>query len=452
MKLVGYVRVSRIGGRSGDGYISPSVQREAIEAYAAELGGRIVHFADDQDFGGGSVDRPAFQDALDRIDAGEFDGIVVMKIDRFARSVADGVGIVRRLSDEDKVFASCHERIDLRTPEGRFMATMFFANAELFLDQIKASWQVAKARAIARGVHIGAAPYGYFAVKSQPLRVDPVTGPVVSEVFRRAATEGPSALARYVESRTGRAHRPNVIRRWLRNRIYLGEIRYGELVNTEAHPPLTDEATWQAAQTESGVRYTAPEAFLLSGLVRCANCRYAMGGNTRGGFNRDTPIYRCGRRCGEPSVITAAKVESIVQAAVRGALADLRLEAVEEDADLVALERAAVDAEAELAAFASDLGARRVLGDVGWRDALEARAAARDEAQARLADARALAAASAVELDDLSRHDLRDLLGGMIRAVFVRRGRGDDRVKIMWADSDVALPARDAEPLGPFEW
>jgi hypothetical protein len=50
--------VSRVGGREGEGYISPDVQRESIEAYASELGGSIAAWHDDQDFSGGNTERP----------------------------------------------------------------------------------------------------------------------------------------------------------------------------------------------------------------------------------------------------------------------------------------------------------------------------------------------------------------------------------------------------------
>ncbi len=66
MRLDGYIRVSRVGGREGEGYISPDVQRESIEAYASELGGSIAAWHDDQDFSGGNTERPGFQAMLDR--------------------------------------------------------------------------------------------------------------------------------------------------------------------------------------------------------------------------------------------------------------------------------------------------------------------------------------------------------------------------------------------------
>src|SRR5215207_8594490 len=161
LRLDGYVRVSRVGGRQGEGYISPAVQRESISSYATELGGDIVAWHDDQDQSGGTVERPAFQHVLERLRGGESDGIVVMAIDRFARSVADGAAIVREIVDRGQVFASCQERIDPRTDEGTYMLNMFLNNAELFLNQAKTKWHTSKARAVARGAHIGPTPIGY---------------------------------------------------------------------------------------------------------------------------------------------------------------------------------------------------------------------------------------------------------------------------------------------------
>src|SRR5436190_10912092 len=211
LKLDGYVRVSRVGGRQGEGYISPSVQREAIGKYAAELGGEIVAWHQDEDYSGGSAERPDFQAALERLRSGASDGLVVMKVDRFARSVADGAAIVREIVDAGQVFASCHERIDPRTPEGKYMLTSFLANAELFLDQAKASWWTAKARAVARGAHIGPTPMGYERIpKGEPgsgrLVPHPTYGPAISGLFARAAesAKGDSALAHWMTSRAPR--------------------------------------------------------------------------------------------------------------------------------------------------------------------------------------------------------------------------------------------------------
>jgi len=463
MRLDGYVRVSRVGGREGEGYISPSVQKDAIKQYAKDLKGKIVEWHDDQDYSGGNIERPGFQRCLERLAASESDGVVVMGIDRFSRSTADGYQVVREITDRGQVFASCNERIDPRTPEGSFMLRQFLSNAELFLDQAKARWWTAKARAVARGAHIGPTPIGYQR-KEGCLSPNSIYGPAMTELFTLAAggQHGDSALAQWMTERAprqgGRGWQPSEIRRWLSNRVYLGEVRYGELINEEAHEALTDPATWERCQREAGVQRKAHSKFLLSGLVRCAACRYAMGGQTYGGAKQDTPIYRCTGRggCPEPSVIVAERLEGYVTKLATERLKGLRLEAVKAGAGLGALEREAAEADTEVAAFASDLKARKLLGEEEWTAALEFRVADRNAKTERRDQAHAehQLVSLARNVDDLSDQELRDLLDGMVRHVFVRRRRGagaDERALVVWSDDTREIPVPAPHVSGPFE-
>jgi len=462
LRLDGYIRVSRIGGRSGEGYISPDVQREAIERYAAELSGEIVDWHKDEDYSGGNTERPDFQAALRRLEANETDGIVVMRIDRFSRSTSDGYQIIREIVDRGQVFASCHERIDPRTPEGKFMLRAFLSNAELFLDQTKANWWTAKGRAVARGVHIGPTPIGYQREKSKPLTIHPTYGPAIRKLFKRAATgkHGDSALAQWMTETAPRERgtpwQPSEIRRWLGTRVYLGEVRYGDLVNAEAHPPLTDPEAWERCQREAGTQRKAHSKFLLSGLVRCAHCRYAMGGQTGGGANGKTPVYRCnGRRCDQPSVIKAEPLEGYVRGLVLEHIRGLRLEAAAEGVDLDAVDRDYEEAAMELQAFASDINARRVLGEAGWQDGLAARAADRDAKQQVRDEAFARHRVVDVDVDGLDDAALGDLLRGMVRHVLIRRrprgAKVDDRVLIVWSDDPRVIEVPGPHRSGPFE-
>jgi DNA invertase Pin-like site-specific DNA recombinase len=471
LRLDGYTRVSRVGGRKNEGYISPTVQEEAIEGYARELGGAIVAWHSDEDYSGGNVERPDFQAALERLRAGESDGLVVMKVDRFARSVADGAGIVRDIVEAGQVFASCHERIDPRTPEGKYMLTSFLANAELFLDQAKASWWTAKARAVARGAHIGPTPIGYTRIPkaqegSGKLLPHSVYGPAMSELFHRAAngSGGDSALARWMTERAPRAGgapwQPSEIRRWLKNKVYLGQVSYGDLVNVEAHKPLTDPETWERCQRAPGVQRRAHSRFLLAGLVRCAHCRYSMSGFTYGGTG-STPVYRCTRGkhggCAAPSVVTAARLDDHMRGLVVERLRGLELEAAAEGIDLATIDREHEDAEAELRAFAADLRARSRLGEATWQEMLGKRADDRDAKRERREQAysRTQLVAVARDVDELDHVGLRDLLLGMVRAVFVRRRpRGADvadRVLVVWSDDPQALDLPGPHRSGPFE-
>lgn len=464
--------MSRVGGREGEGYISPAVQREAIEAYARELGGAVVAWHDDQDLSGGNVERPGFQAALTRLRGRDTDGVVVMRIDRFARSVADGAAVVRDIIERGQVFASCHERIDPRTPEGKYMLTSFLANAELFLDQAKASWRTAKSRAVARGAHIGPTPIGYARVpkgeqRSGCLVPDPVYGPAITGLFARAA-EGVSDtdLSRWMTAtaprKGGQPWQSSEVRRWLSNRVYLGEVRYGSLVNAEAHEPLADVESFAGAQRAPGApRAASSRKFLLSGLVRCAWCRYSMGGLSHGGADHATPVYRCGhastRGCTEPSVIVGARLEDHVVGLVRDHLRGLELQAADAGLDLARLDREAGEAEAELETFTLDLGARQQLGEAGWQKALAARVSDRDvkrDARDRAYSTSSLVAV-ARDVDDLDHADLADLLRGMVRYVFVRRRpRGADvadRVLIVWSDDRRLIDVPGPHRSGPFE-
>jgi hypothetical protein len=82
----GYIRVSRVGDRSGESYISPDIQRNALEAWAAERGVELVVHEPEENVSGGTMDRPVFNRIMRRIRAKESGGIVVYKLDRFART------------------------------------------------------------------------------------------------------------------------------------------------------------------------------------------------------------------------------------------------------------------------------------------------------------------------------------------------------------------------------
>lgn len=479
------MRVSRIGGREGEGYISPSIQTEAIERYARELGGEIVAWESDEDYSGGNMERPGFQAILARLRAGETDGIVVKCVDRFARSVADGSAIVREIVGAGQVIALCDERIDPRTPEGSYMLHQFLANAELFLSRIKKTWKTSKSKAIDRGAHIGPTPVGYLKVDpipSKPTHISPVDsaarggptapgvlfphpeiGPAMTELFARAATRqhGDTALARWFTSRSphpsGRVWQPSEIRRWLSSPIYLGEVSYGEHRKQGAHEPLTDHETWERCQREPGVQRRPHSTFLLSGLVRCACCRYAMGGQTYGGHDGGTPVYRCTGRsgCAEPSVIVAARLDRHVEHTARGYLRHLAIEG-HAGANLAVTDREANEAIEEVESFVANTKARRLMGGDAWHKGLEARVSDRDAKVARRAAEFAAHqhAVLARRIEDSDSHDLSDLLA-IVRHVFVRRGRrgapASERSLIVWADDPRAIDIPGPHRSGPFE-
>src|SRR5215203_5633078 len=134
----GYIRVSRRMGRKGAGYISPKVQREAIERWAEYRGVEILEWHVDEDESGGTQDRPGLDAARARALNGETGGIVSWKIDRFSRFTEGGLRDLRLLEDAGARLAFVAEEVDTSGPMGKLVYTMLLAFAEFFLENVKA--------------------------------------------------------------------------------------------------------------------------------------------------------------------------------------------------------------------------------------------------------------------------------------------------------------------------
>src|SRR4051794_3519354 len=93
----GHVRVSQTRGRSGPSFISPSVQRERLEAWCSLYGARLGKVWEELDESGGRADPPMLIAAIERVEAGRSDGIIVARLDRFGRSLRDALEHIDRV-------------------------------------------------------------------------------------------------------------------------------------------------------------------------------------------------------------------------------------------------------------------------------------------------------------------------------------------------------------------
>jgi site-specific DNA recombinase len=449
VNLTAYIRVSRVGGREGDSFISPAVQRERIAAYATAHGHAITDWITDLDESGGKVDRPGFQEALERCEAGDAQGVIVAKLDRFARSSTDAAVAIKRLEAAGCQLVSVADNLDTATPVGRFARTMMLAIAELERERITEAWEDARSRAIGRGVHIArTTPVGYRRDTGGQLVVDPESAPIVVAAFEARAAGAPmSDVAEILGAKSRQAARYTVT-----NRVYLGEVRSGDYLQAGAHEPLVGRALFEAAQhaKSASTPRDGKGGMLLSGLIRCAGCRYSLSAATTVGR------YRCRcDRCEAKASVQAVEVEPLVEAAFMARYADV--EAVQVEDDLSGLEARVADAEAELSAYVQVMRAT----DAGYRAGYDARAADLDTAKRDLADAAAASPAplSSVQLTEhwpgATVAERRELLASAIEAVFIRQGgRGADRVRIVWRGESVELPRRGphGNAVTPFKF
>lgn len=444
-KLDGYIRVSRVAGREGPSYISPSVQREQIERWASYKGVSIGQWHVDEDWSGGASSRPGLDLAVERAVSGQTGGIVSARIDRFSRMTEHGLRDLRRLNEAGARLAFVAEDIDTSSAAGKLVYTIMLAQAEYLLDQIKAQWVAAKTRAVARGAFIGPTPLGYRRREDGTLEPDPKLAPIISEAYRLAAGRNLGDAAAYLRATLpDRRWNMATLRRVLASRVYLGETRNGDMVQPDTHIPLVSRSVWEAAQSSPREK-SAPAAFPLTGLARCATCEGPMIAG-RGGTGQRT--YRCSNtrsaqvrtelQCPQGATIVADRLESYVREQVAG-LPRPRVVVSDPDSDrLVLLERAIEEAQAELDAFASDLTLRRVLKD-RYHQHLQERADALDAATSeyRRAAREATEAESFHALDPDDPQAFAAMLRGLFSAIIVRPGRGlrvEEKVRLVPLD------------------
>lgn len=456
----GYIRVSRRMGREGPGYISKRIQREAIEHWASYRGIEIVEWHVDEDESGGTQNRPGIRAAIDRVVAGETQGIACWRLNRFARNVGEALHDVGTIQQAGGVLAFTADDIDATGPAGEFFLTVLLAIAALDLNNIKSSWRIAKEHAMARGAVIGPTAFGYARQADGTLEADPVAGPVVGQAFMIAATRGLHATVAFLtEHGPGRTWTTSTVRRMLSQRCYLGEFVYGELKHVDRDLALTDSATWHAAQPTEPKRRRRAANFPLSGLATCATCGTHMVG-ARGGRDRQTGAglrsYRCaasltawrGERCPAPATTVADRLEQYVRDQAATAADAVAVQVADRgllDDQVAAAARALEEAETELEAFASDLTLRRVLGD-RYHPAGQVRADAVTAAREHYAllAARAATSSTRTGLGELVREapleELGVLLRGMLAGVEVARGRGPlaGRVRLVALDDEPA--------------
>jgi site-specific DNA recombinase len=466
--LDAYIRVSAVKGRAGESFISPTVQRERIEAWALVHDRTLVWHEPELDVSGGRMDRPIFDQIMARIRAGETGGLVVAKLDRFARTLVGALGVLEEFEQRGATLVSVQDNIDLSTPVGKAFLRILLVFAELERDRISESWKAATTSAVARGIHIAKyTPIGYEKTPEKRLQPGHEAGAVREAFLMRGAHQTRTAIAHRLDELAprpaGGRWTPPMVERIIKNQVYMGHAYRGEQVNADAHPPLVSAAEWHAANNapvRAAARGKKPN--LLGGIARCAACRYVLApGKSRfGGTGEDVLGYRCRKVhtagvCPAPASINARKLESYVEAIWREQMAQEAVTLHQRNGPPQTALLALSDAKEELAAFAADLTARRLLGD-SYHAALEERANAVERARER-ADASSTDSQPAVAIerfDELSINERKRILGSSIDAIIVTRGHArtpiEDRVRIVWrgeGPNDLPRRGRDNGPI-----
>jgi DNA invertase Pin-like site-specific DNA recombinase len=145
-----YARVS-----TADQHSIPEQVRQ-LEELARRRGWRIVRIV--REVASGAAKRAKRDELLAGARRREFDAILVWKLDRWGRSVADLVATLHELTALDVVFVSMTEALDLSTPSGRALAGMLAVFAEFERDLLRERVRGGLERARREGKHLGRPP------------------------------------------------------------------------------------------------------------------------------------------------------------------------------------------------------------------------------------------------------------------------------------------------------
>jgi site-specific DNA recombinase len=418
--------------------VSPSEQRERIEATCERDGLTLIAILEELDVSGGAAlaSRPQLTRAIEMIEAGEAHVIVVAYFDRLVRSLTVQLELVGRVEAADgQILAADVGEVHADSASGWITSTMLGTVAEYQRRVTAERTAEGKRRAVARGV----APFPNLPPylrrgEDEQIELEPRNARVVREAVRRRVEGAPIREVRAYLAKHGIRRSFHGVQSLLSSRMLLGELRFGKLLNEDAFPALIDAETWQRLQQAFVPRGRRPKSERLLarlGVLRCGTCGARMVVGTSQGrysFYRCPPVGDCPRR----AHISAERAEETVAAAVRELLADVT--------GTASLADGVAEANRELeqteAALNAAIRAFDGFGDVeATRERLSELRACRDSAHERVADLRA-AAAPAITLSasgdwaDLTIDERRALIAAVITRADVASGRGSDRITI----------------------
>ena len=263
-----YTRKSTEHGLEQD-FNSLDAQREAAEAFIksqAHEGWRCLPDRyDDGGLSGGTLDRPALARLLCDIQAGRVQVVVVYKIDRLTRSLADFAKLVELFDQHGVSFVSVTQQFNTTTSMGRLTLNVLLSFAqferEVIGERVRDKISASKRKGLWVG---GPVPMGY-AVRDKKPVIDEATAEQVRWMFQRYLELGClSALQRELDERgirsvrrrraDGRQHagaRPigrGALAHILRNRFYIGEVAYKGRIYKGEQPALIEREVFEAVQ------------------------------------------------------------------------------------------------------------------------------------------------------------------------------------------------------------
>ena len=235
--------------------------------------------------------RPAFREMISDALSGEFDVLVVHKLDRFSRNLRITLEYFDKLLKAGVVFVSINEQMDFTSPSGKVHLALLGAFAQYYSDNLSQETKKGWHERRAQGLYCGLLPFGVMKGQDGVPAPNPDTYPGLVLAFELAAQGKSDREVAMDLNRDGyrtagnQGNRPfskDTVRGMLTNRFYLGYLPDGNGGWIKAkHDPFVDEELWDQAQEMRKRNATSTHTSCpggksvcsLSGITHCWHCK-----------------------------------------------------------------------------------------------------------------------------------------------------------------------------------
>ena len=290
-------------------YSSDNQREESIEgqirectAYAEKNGITIVKHYIDRAISAKTDNRPEFQQMIKDSDKKLFDIVLVWKLDRFARNRYDSARYKTQLKKNGVKLMSATEIIS-EGPEGIILESVLEGYAEYYSADLAEKVVRGQTENILKGrCNGGRGTFGYTLDPERKFHIDPLTSPFVLESFKKY-NEGSTMKEirdwlneNGIKNPVGGAFTYNSVEHMLKNRRYIGELKFRDVVVPDAIPPIIPLELFEDVQEKIAKNKKAParrkaeDDYLLTTKLFCGYCGALMFGES--GTSRTGEVHR----------------------------------------------------------------------------------------------------------------------------------------------------------------
>lgn len=315
MKAAIYVRVST-EEQAKEGF-SINAQKQRLREFIKSQGWTLYREYVDEGYSAKNLDRPAMQEMISDIKKGNFDVVLVYRLDRMVRSVLDLHALLKLFEEHKVMFKSATEMFDTTSAMGRFFITLVGAMAAWERENLAERVHMGMKRMVEEGNRAGgSAPFGYD-LKDGKLYINESEAKLVKRIFESYLTKGAYTIAKELNKEGIRTRKNkklwnhSILQYIIENPVYCGYIRWNykhnfkktneEMIVPGEHDPIISKELFDDVQVvkkkRAKTRTKGHVHYPFTGILKCARCGANMvGGKKKRRNGTEYRYYKCSNK------------------------------------------------------------------------------------------------------------------------------------------------------------